>query len=56
MARCPDCGTEIPAEEKLRIGSFVECPECETALEVVCKNPFEVDYYLGNAEWEENDL
>jgi hypothetical protein len=37
------------------VGQFIECLECRIALEVVSLDPFEVDYYLGEEDWEEDE-
>lgn len=52
MATCPDCDAPIARRSKARVGQLIECQECGAALEVISVSPFEVDYYLGDEEWE----
>lgn len=56
MATCPDCDAPIPRRSKAYVGQFIECPECGTALEVISLKPFEVDYYLDNEDWNDEDV
>jgi hypothetical protein len=39
----------------MRVGQYLECPECETALEVINLDPFDVDYYLGDEDWDDEE-
>jgi len=52
MTTCPDCDAPIEQRKKMRVGQFIECPECGVALEVISVDPFEVDYYLGEDDWD----
>ncbi len=36
---CPDCGSEIKAEESLMVGDIVECGECGTEVEILSIKP-----------------
>ena len=55
MARCPDCDVEITHRKKLRLGQLIECQECGAELEVISLDPFELDYYLGDDDWDEDE-
>lgn len=52
MATCPDCDAPISRPSNARVGQFIECRECGVALEVISTKPFEVDYYLGDDDWD----
>jgi alpha-aminoadipate/glutamate carrier protein LysW len=56
-AKCPDCQTTIRFDEVPGLGSLVTCPECGAELEVVRKNPLELDWAyeeeFDDDEWEE---
>ena len=53
MTFCPECDGRIALSRKLRLGEYLECPECGTSLEVISLNPFELDYVLDDEDWEE---
>ncbi len=55
MTRCPDCDGAIVFGTKMKLGKSIECPECGVMLEVISLNPFELDYALGDEEWEEEE-
>lgn len=51
--RCPNCNTFIKVE-KPREGVVIVCPGCSAELEIVSKDPFEVDFTADwQNEWEE---
>ena len=53
---CPECdATLVYSASKMKLGSFVECPECEVTLEVVSLNPFAVDYVIDDEDWDEEE-
>jgi lysine biosynthesis protein LysW len=37
----------------VKLGDYIECPECGTMLEVISLKPVELDYVLGDEDWEE---
>ncbi len=53
MVKCPECGSTITLSKKVKLGATIECPECGTVLEVISLTPIELDYALGDEEWEE---
>jgi lysine biosynthesis protein LysW len=40
---CPNCDAVLSIENP-RMGAMVRCRECDTELEVISINPFEVDF------------
>jgi lysine biosynthesis protein LysW len=51
--RCPNCDTIIKLEEPHE-GDVIACPGCGVELEIVNKDPFEVDFTEDwQNEWEE---
>ncbi len=55
MATCPDCDAPLPQRKKFYIGQLIICPECGASLEIVNLKPLEVDYYMGDEDWEEEE-
>jgi lysine biosynthesis protein LysW len=53
MARCPECDSTIVFSTKMKLGKSIECPECGVMLEVISLSPLELDYALGDDDWEE---
>ena len=50
--RCPNCDTTIKVE-KPREGAVIVCPGCGVELEIVSRDPFEVDFTDDwQNEWE----
>ncbi|MFQ5723341.1 MAG: hypothetical protein ACE5G6_02525 [Terriglobia bacterium] len=44
MAQCPDCGALLDIDQDdVEEGETLSCPECAVELEVVNKNPLELD-------------
>lgn len=55
MARCPDCDAPIQKRNKMRVGQRFRCPECGADLEIICQDPMEIDYYLDDEDWYEDE-
>ena len=53
MTQCPDCASTITLGKSVKLGEFIECPECGVMLEVISLKPLELDYALGEEDWEE---
>lgn len=53
MAQCPECESSITLNKGVKLGDYIECPECGTMLEVISLKPVELDYVLGDEDWEE---
>ncbi|MEE8199743.1 MAG: hypothetical protein V3R29_01115 [Candidatus Acidoferrales bacterium] len=44
MAQCPDCGALLDIDkDDVEEGETLSCPECAVELEVVNRNPLELD-------------
>lgn len=61
MTQCPECESTIALGRNLKLGEYIECPECGTMLEVISTKPLELDYVLEDweereEEWEEEDV
>ena len=41
---------------KMSLGKSIKCPECEVMLEVISLNPLELDYPLGDEDWDEDGV
>lgn len=57
-ARCPACSANVPLRDTAEVWDPVNCPECDTALEVVNLRPPTLDFAPPNPEsidWEEVD-
>ncbi len=57
-ARCPACNTWVNLRDNAEVWDLVECPECNTLLEVVELRPPTLDYAqddVDDDEWEEED-
>ncbi|MBC8249751.1 MAG: lysine biosynthesis protein LysW [Anaerolineales bacterium] len=55
MALCPECESTIVLSKGVKLGAHIDCPECGAMLEVISLNPLELDYALGDEEWEEEE-
>ena len=55
MAKCPECGNPIQLSKNVKMGAITTCPECDCLLEVISLNPLDLDYALGDEEWEEEE-
>ena len=61
-AYCPNCDAAV-IKDNPRVGAMITCRECDTELEIISINPFEVDFpfdYGDDEEewdesWEENE-
>jgi len=53
MPLCPECENPIQLSKNVKLGASIECPECSTMLEVISLRPLELDYALGDEDWEE---
>ena len=53
LAACPDCGAEIRFRKAAHLGQIVTCYQCDTALEVVSRNPLELDWAFADPLEEE---
>jgi lysine biosynthesis protein LysW len=53
IARCPECASTVALGKSVKLGEFIECHECGTMLEVISLKPLELDYALGDEDWEE---
>ena len=53
--RCPECLAAIYLKDTVQRWDPVTCHECHTALEVVSRDPLELDYLLNDYEDEDED-
>ena len=44
ISACPDCNAEIRFRKTPHLGQIVTCHNCQTNLEVVRRNPLELDW------------
>jgi lysine biosynthesis protein LysW len=52
---CPNCDAVVSVE-KAKLGAIVRCRECDTQLEIISLNPFEVDFPLDYEEdWDDDE-
>ena len=53
---CPNCDAEFNIGNP-KLGAFVTCRECDTALEIISVNPLEVDFPLDSYDddWDDED-
>ena len=56
MAKCPECGNPIQLGKNVKLEALITCPECDCWLEVISLNPLELDYVLGDEEWEDEEV
>ena len=52
---CPSCDAVI-SKDNPREGAMITCHECDTELEIISTDPFEVDFpldYDEDEDWEE---
>jgi lysine biosynthesis protein LysW len=49
LAVCPDCSAEIRFRKTPHLGQIVICSSCNTSLEVVSRNPLELDWAFADA-------
>lgn len=55
VATCPSCDTKIRFEEPPHLGQTLDCPECGNTLEVVRRNPLELDWVFDSDDSDEDD-
>lgn len=54
---CPSCGVVITGNNR-RMGAIITCLTCDTELEVISLDPFEVDFpidYYDDEEYEHEE-
>ncbi len=51
---CPDCNSEIRFRKSPHLGQLVTCHNCQTSLEVVRRDPLELDWAFDDP-FEEDD-
>lgn len=57
-ARCPSCNGWINLRDNAEVWDLVDCPECNTMLEVVDLRPPTLDFARNDVDeedWEEDD-
>ena len=47
---CPECDADVQVDEDTDKGDVVECPDCDTTLEVVGLDPIELDVAVEEEE------
>ena len=64
---CPDCNSEIRFRKAPHLGQLVTCHNCQTSLEIVRRDPLELDWAFDDPfdedeeeyddfdEWEDDD-
>jgi alpha-aminoadipate carrier protein LysW len=56
LIHCPECGEAIDIEtDEVEEGERLSCPECDTELEVVNKQPLELDVVSDDEDEDEDD-
>lgn len=56
MAKCPECGGLLDLEEgEVEEGEIISCPDCGTELEVVNRQPLELDALEDEEEEEKKE-
>ena len=51
---CPECGAAVKLPRDAEVGDVIDCPECETPLEVTDLNPPTLDIAPDSYEGDEN--
>ncbi len=55
MVKCPECAAVIDVDEdEVEEGEIMSCPECEVELEVVSKQPVQLNA-ISEADMEDSD-
>jgi alpha-aminoadipate carrier protein LysW len=49
-ARCPSCGTQVDLRDNIEVWDLVDCPKCNTLLEVIDLRPPTLDYASDDLE------
>jgi lysine biosynthesis protein LysW len=54
-AYCPNCDAAV-IKDNPRVGVMITCRDCNTELEIISTNPFEVDFPIDydDEEWSED--
>lgn len=52
---CPDCNSEIRFRKSPHLGQLVTCHNCQTSLEVVRRDPLELDWAFDDPFEEDDD-
>lgn len=52
---CPDCNAEIRFRKSPHLGQLVTCHNCQTSLEVVRRDPLELDWAFDDPFDEDED-
>jgi len=56
VVKCPECAAVIDVDEdEVEEGEILNCPECEVELEVVQKQPVQLNVLSDEYEAEEED-
>lgn len=55
ISTCPDCNSEIRFRKAPHLGQLVTCHNCQTSLEVVRRNPLELDWAFEDPIDEDED-
>ena len=55
-AKCPDCGRSVELRADIRLREVVICPHCDADVEVISKDPLELDWAYGDSsEWDDEE-
>ncbi len=58
-ARCPSCNAWVQLRDNVEVWDLVDCPECDTLLEVIDLRPPTLDYASAGVkeeeEWDEEE-
>lgn len=52
---CPDCNAEIRFRKSPHLGQLITCHNCQTSLEVVRRDPLELDWAFDDPFDEDED-
>lgn len=55
ISTCPDCNAEIRFRKAPHLGQLITCHNCQTSLEVVRRNPLELDWAFEGPFDEDDD-
>lgn len=55
ISTCPDCNSEIRFRKAPHLGQLITCHNCQTSLEVVRRNPLELDWAFEDPFDEDDD-
>jgi alpha-aminoadipate carrier protein LysW len=47
---CPECGETITVSGEILVGWLLDCPNCDTELEIVKTAPLKLDFFYGDDE------